>query len=236
MTIKPHAQWLKPWLLLFLGGSCSMAAWAASVVVDAPGLHLNANDQATTQVQAPGVRIDASGSSTPSQRKTPSKTKVVHGTSSAQVITGDVKVDGQNVEVKNGAIVNVKTGPGSKAELNLGSKVDHSSHRHEAEAADEPEHDSDLNYVNQDLHGVNWARRALQGANMTNADLSGANLSGANLTDANLVNVNFSRANLTGAKLLRANIVNVDLTGARLDGAVWVDGRVCKTGSTGRCR
>lgn len=187
--IKPHAQWLKPWLMLFLGGGCSMAAWAASVVVDAPGLHLNANDQATTQVQAPGVRIDASGSSTPSQ-----------------------------------------------PELNLGSKVDHSSHRHEAEAADEPEHDSDLNYVNQDLHGVNWARRALQGANMTNADLSGANLSGANLTDANLVNVNFSRANLTGAKLLRANIVNVDWTGARLDGAVWVDGRVCKAGSTGRCR
>lgn len=67
---------------------------------------------------------------------------------------------------------------------------------------------------NQDLRGVNLARRDLRGA-----DLSGANLEGACLEQAQLALTNLSGANLRNADLRGARIKRADLTGAVLDGA-----------------
>lgn len=77
-------------------------------------------------------------------------------------------------------------------------------------------------------------------ANFSHADLSGSRLSRANLTGANLRDADLSHADLKGANLsfsdLRAaKLVSANLTGAVLKNAIWMDGRVCASGSVGKC-
>lgn len=67
---------------------------------------------------------------------------------------------------------------------------------------------------NQDLRGVNLARRDLRGADLSGANLEGACLEQCLLTLADLKGANLRNANLRGARLGKA-----DLTGATLDGA-----------------
>ncbi len=76
----------------------------------------------------------------------------------------------------------------------------------------------------------------LAGGDIKGLDLSNMNLSGANLSGANLSGTNFWDANLSGANLKGANISGANFEGANLSGATWADGRVCKSGSIGRCR
>jgi uncharacterized protein YjbI with pentapeptide repeats len=62
------------------------------------------------------------------------------------------------------------------------------------------------------------------------APLSGIDLSNADLTGSNLISANLQNATLYGAKLDGAN-----LSAANLSGALWIDGRLCREGSYGRC-
>lgn len=85
----------------------------------------------------------------------------------------------------------------------------------------------------------------LAGAQMDYADLSGADLGGAQLARARLFGASLRRAELRGADLSEADLSYADLReaavagarfdGTRLDHAVWIDGRRCAPGSTGRC-
>jgi uncharacterized protein YjbI with pentapeptide repeats len=71
----------------------------------------------------------------------------------------------------------------------------------------------------------------ITGQDLSWTDLSGANLSGADLSSTNLYDANLRGANLQGAKTTDANFVGSDLSDA-----VWVDGKKCKSGSTGKCK
>ena len=116
------------------------------------------------------------------------------------------------------------------------------------------------------LQGVSYAgmdisNAKLNNANLTGADLRGARLNGSDLSysilslavvqgaelhGARLVGVDFNAANLrdtdlsdtdlTYANLYAADISGADMTGAKLAQAVWIDGRVCQSGSVGTCR
>lgn len=91
------------------------------------------------------------------------------------------------------------------------------------------------------LRGVDLARGNLDYANFSGADLSGsrlarASLVGANLEAADLSHADLSNADLSNADLSAADMASSSLTGAVLDHAIWIDGRVCATGSLGQCR
>jgi hypothetical protein len=93
--------------------------------------------------------------------------------------------------------------------------------------------------------GVKLVRTRLQGADLAYADLTGAQLGGATLAEAVLVGANLRGADLSGTDLTGADLSYGDLYRARLDGtrlggvrldrAVWVDGRLCRPASVGRC-
>jgi len=83
---------------------------------------------------------------------------------------------------------------------------------------------ADLSYA--DLDGTDLRDADLRTANLKGASLRGANLSKSDLRDADLGYANFQAAMLNGA----------NLGGAKLDRAIWIDGRVCATGSVGDCR
>jgi len=101
------------------------------------------------------------------------------------------------------------------------------------------------------LIGTDMSRSRLMGGRFVDADLSyadlhGADLRGADLSGARLVGVDLREADLTGSRLQGANLLYADLRGARLDDealrdaalgqAIWTDGRLCASGSKGRCR
>ncbi len=101
------------------------------------------------------------------------------------------------------------------------------------------------------LSGIVLTAARLRGARLTSADLSYADLHGADLRDADLsgarlVGANLRRADLSGARLSGARLLYADLRGATIDGAVlegadlgqaiWIDGRLCESGSIGACR
>jgi uncharacterized protein YjbI with pentapeptide repeats len=67
-------------------------------------------------------------------------------------------------------------------------------------------------------------------ANLENVRLIGANLQSSDLRYANLKNADFSFADLSNALLAGANLSNT-----KFDNAIWIDGRICKTGSIGTC-
>lgn len=100
------------------------------------------------------------------------------------------------------------------------------------------------------LRGAQMAGSSLRGARLPDADLAYVDLSGGSLAYAGLARVNLMGANLNGADISNAdlhaanlsytNFTNADIGGARLDGAnldnaIWIDGSLCRPGSTGRC-
>lgn len=91
------------------------------------------------------------------------------------------------------------------------------------------------------LRGADLSRGNLDYANFSRADLSGSRLEhasmvGTNFHAADLTNVNLSNADLSNADLSAADLASAMLDGAVLDHAIWVDGRVCATGSLGQCQ
>lgn len=103
---------------------------------------------------------------------------------------------------------------------------------------------SDLAYanmVNIKLIGANLEQAVLVGANLRNASLDGVNFMNANmayaiLQRATLTGANLGNADLTNADLYGAEISSTNFAGAILDNVVWVDGKVCQTGSVGECK
>lgn len=86
------------------------------------------------------------------------------------------------------------------------------------------------------LRGADLAYADVRSSDASYADLAesrwkGAQMQGMDLSSASLQNADLSYANLTDAQLGGA-----DLRGARLDNAIWIDKRVCVTGSVGICR
>lgn len=97
------------------------------------------------------------------------------------------------------------------------------------------------NLVGANLTGTEMTQAALVGANLRNADLSQAKLDGANLSYAVFQGANLTAADLTGADMSNADLKGAMVTLARLneakmDNAIWVDGKVCATGSIGVCK
>jgi uncharacterized protein YjbI with pentapeptide repeats len=82
----------------------------------------------------------------------------------------------------------------------------------------------------------NCAKCDLSNARLAGQDFSWADLSGANLTGADLSSTNLYDADLRGANLTGAKITDTNFVGSDLSDAVWVDGRKCKSGSTGSCK
>lgn len=72
-------------------------------------------------------------------------------------------------------------------------------------------------------------------SNLEHAHLHGVNLQNANLMLANLTGASLFDADLSGANLRGANLLGAIIIKARFDNAIWVDGRICKKGSIGRC-
>lgn len=96
------------------------------------------------------------------------------------------------------------------------------------------------NLLNANLFGTNFAGANIAYANFTQANLSFAEMQytqakGANFTQADLSNVNLSHADLSYADFKQAKLVNTELSDAVLDHAIWVDGKICETGSIGKC-
>jgi len=84
--------------------------------------------------------------------------------------------------------------------------------------------------VDADLSYADLQRTRLDRADLRGARLTGAALQNAVLTDARLNGADLSFVNMTGA-----SIAGAALDGATLDRAVWIDGRICATGSIGSC-
>lgn len=91
-------------------------------------------------------------------------------------------------------------------------------------------------FVNSDFSGQDLSRANYVGASFTNVEAVGTNFKGVDLSRAVLTNVDMSKADMRGANMTGAQMTNVEWTGALLDGAVWIDGRRCASGSTGRCK
>lgn len=67
-------------------------------------------------------------------------------------------------------------------------------------------------------------------------DLDGAPLSGINLSYANLQGASLIGANLRQATLYKAVLPSPrKYIGTNFTGAMWVDGRICRSGSIGKC-
>lgn len=86
------------------------------------------------------------------------------------------------------------------------------------------------------LKGADLAYASLTAASLRNAELANVNLTGADLTDADLSGADLSGADLRYAVLAGANLTGVRFAATQLDKATWIDGRVCASGSTDRCR
>jgi len=89
--------------------------------------------------------------------------------------------------------------------------------------------------VGGDLSGASLTRVKFVGANLAHTDFSGALLEGADLRKAVLQYAHLSNAQLQGADLRGALLDGAEMAGAELGNAIWIDGRICKRGSKGRC-
>ncbi len=97
-----------------------------------------------------------------------------------------------------------------------------------------------------DLHQADLTSAVLWKADLSRADLQGALLNDTSLLQADLREANLAGATLKGARLGRAKLQGANLTGAIVDtlklqgvdlsGVIWVDGRVCGSGSFNECR
>jgi len=98
---------------------------------------------------------------------------------------------------------------------------------------------------NTDLLGSSLEGARLVEADLSYADLQRARLVRADLRRARITGASMQNAVLTGARLDTADLSFVNLTGASIEGAalegaildraVWIDGRICATGSVGTC-
>jgi len=86
------------------------------------------------------------------------------------------------------------------------------------------------------LDGVNLEYTSLNLSNLRQADLSHARLVGVTLRGSDLRDSKLVLADLSYANLSDANIEGADFTGAILDNAIWIDQRLCVSGSIGVCR
>ncbi len=114
-----------------------------------------------------------------------------------------------------------------------------------AEAKNAPEQLTTVEVVKllkttREFAGKNMSGLQLVGVDLSRSNLKGSDLSNANLERADLGEANLERAKLNGANLRMANfrlagINAAELDGSTLDGAIWIDGRICAKGSSGRC-
>ncbi|THK42428.1 pentapeptide repeat-containing protein [Methylophaga sp. SB9B] len=91
------------------------------------------------------------------------------------------------------------------------------------------------NMMNSDLHEADLSYADLQLTNLSYANLQGSNLKGANLQQADLSYSNLTYSDLSFANLRDAKLGGSELQNAILDKAIWIDGRICATGSVGKC-
>lgn len=99
--------------------------------------------------------------------------------------------------------------------------------------------------INGDLENSSFIKAKfwhanLQGANFKNTNLDKSNFYGANLKNADLRNTSLRRANfnytvLYGANLTGGKLKQTLFEGANLTGAIWINGKICKKGSVGKC-
>ena len=92
----------------------------------------------------------------------------------------------------------------------------------------------------RDLAGKNLSGLQLVGMNLSRCNLKGADLNHSNLERADFTESNLERTDFTGANLRMAGFFQSAITASNmdqaiLDGAIWVDKRVCPTGSIGKC-
>jgi len=83
--------------------------------------------------------------------------------------------------------------------------------------------------VKNNVYKLRTARKCV-GCFLVDAYLVGLDLRGVNLRAANL-----TRAKLMRASLYGANLSGVNFAGANLSGAQWINGKICQSGSIGRC-
>lgn len=86
------------------------------------------------------------------------------------------------------------------------------------------------------LWKANLTKADLRGADLTEASLLQADLREADLTGAILKDARLGRAKLQGATLANATVDTLKLQGMDLSGVIWVDGRVCGSGSFNQCK
>jgi uncharacterized protein YjbI with pentapeptide repeats len=99
-----------------------------------------------------------------------------------------------------------------------------------------PLHAFDPVHLERLIKTRNCTKCDLSNANLTRQDFSWADLSGTNLTGTDLSATTLYDANLRGANLTGAKITDTNFVGSDLSDAVWVDGKKCKSGSTGNCK
>jgi uncharacterized protein YjbI with pentapeptide repeats len=206
--------------------AASAVAQAQTVGIDAAGnVDVDAGDGNRVQYSADGgVRAGATATSTRSSQNMASNsgTRTVPGDSTQREI-----VRGSRVNVATPGGVSVTGAEGGTATTTINGRTVTSG----GGAAN-----GVVTYINGELDGHDFTRRNLTGAAFTNASLRRASFAHSILIGADFANADLTSADLRGANLHNADITNADLDNARLDGAVWIDGRKCGAGSTGRCR
>ncbi len=95
---------------------------------------------------------------------------------------------------------------------------------------------SESNLMNATLNGADLAFADLYSANLSYSRMQNTNLKGANLKHADLSYADLTNSDLSYADLSQANLGGSKLDNARFDHAIWINGKVCKTGSIGQCK
>lgn len=201
-------------------------AHAQSIGVDAQGnVKIDGGDGTRVQTTADGrgTVVAAPGA----------RVQVGRGRSSVQNIAsndGTRVVEGDNVQraTIRGSRVNIAT-DGGTAESTISGRTRVATSAPRAGVAAQ-------SYVNGEFDGGSFAGRNLTNVDFTNASLRKTQFARSILVGADFTNADLRNADLRNANLRNASVINVDWAGARLDGATWVDGRVCASGSVGRCR
>ena len=99
---------------------------------------------------------------------------------------------------------------------------------------------TNMDLVNADLRGSQLVKTDLSYSNLSVSSLRGADLReavlvGVNLRQSDLSNTNLKGADLSYADMADANIQGAQMEDSKLDNAIWIDGRTCGRGSTGKC-
>jgi len=94
---------------------------------------------------------------------------------------------------------------------------------------------------NSNLYASNFNKASMDYSNLSGSNLSQssfvrAKLKGASFKNSDLRRTNFKGADLTYSDFSNANITFADFTDANLAHAIWINGKVCRAGSVGRCQ